>query len=187
MIYQAKEFTLKNGIKVTLKSPSVSDAPKLLDCIIKVSATTDYITSLPEDYQHYLDDMKKEEAFIEGIINSDLSYMIAVYVNDEIVGNCALNFFYNVKTRHRGTIGIAIKEEYRGMGIGSLLFDEMIKIAKNREGVTQLELGVMKDNIVAKKLYASKGFIKTGEHPRELRLPNGEYLDGEYMVLYLDK
>ena len=47
MIYEAKEFTLKNGLKVTLKSPEISDAPKLLDSIIKTSATTDYITSLP--------------------------------------------------------------------------------------------------------------------------------------------
>ena len=186
MIYSEKEFTLKNGLKVILKSPEVSDAPKLLDSIIKVSETTDFITSLPEDYQIYLDDMKKEEAFIEGSNKSDTNYLIAVYVNNEIVGNCMLSFFRNIKTRHRGTIGIAITKEYRGMGIGSLLFDEMINIAKNRDGVTQLELGVIKDNLVAKKLYIHKGFVKTGNNPRALRLPNGTYLDEELMVLYID-
>ncbi|MBO6261623.1 MAG: hypothetical protein J6N95_03355 [Bacilli bacterium] len=60
MIYKAKEFTLKNGIKVTLKSPEISDALNLLNSIIEVSRTSDYITSLPEDYQKYLDDITKE-------------------------------------------------------------------------------------------------------------------------------
>lgn len=187
MIYAAKEFTLKNGLKVVIKTPEISDARNLLDSIINVSATSDFITSLPEDYQPYLDDISKEEAFIEGNRKNPNSYLFAVYHNDKIIGNCFLSFYGNIKIRHRGTIGIAITEEYRGMGIGSLLFDEMINIAKNRSGVTQLELGVIKSNEAAKRLYTSKGFVKTGETPRALRLPNGVYLDEEFMVLYLDK
>ena len=63
----------------------------------------------------------------------------------------------------------------------------MISIARNRNGVTQLELEVIKENERAKRLYTSKGSIKTGDRPRVLRLPNGKYLDEELMVLYLDK
>ena len=33
MIYQAKEFTLKNGLKVVIKTPEISDARNLLDSI----------------------------------------------------------------------------------------------------------------------------------------------------------
>jgi ribosomal protein S18 acetylase RimI-like enzyme len=46
---------------------------------------------------------------------------------------------------------------------------------------------VIKENERAKRLYTSKGFVKTGDRPRVLRLPNGKYLDEELMVLYLDK
>ena len=109
---------------------------------------------------------------------------MVIYYN---IVNCVLNFYSHIKDRHRGTIGIGIAPKYQGMGIGSLLFDEMINIAKNRNGVTQLELGVMKDNIQAKRLYTSKGFIKTGETPRDMRLPNGQYLDEENMILYLNR
>ena len=63
----------------------------------------------------------------------------------------------------------------------------MIKLAKKRKNVTQLELEVIKENERAKRLYRSKGFVKTGDRPRVLRLPNGKYLDEELMVLYLDK
>lgn len=185
MIYEAKEFTLKNGLKVVIKTPEISDARNLLDSIINVSATSDYITSLPEDYQPYLDDISKEEAFIEGNRKNPNSYLFAVYHNEQIIGNCFLSFFGNIKTRHRGTIGIAIVDAYRGMGIGSILFDEMINIARNREGVTQLELGVIKDNARAKRLYTSKGFVKTGDVPRAIRLKDGTYLDEEMMMLML--
>lgn len=185
MIYQAKEFTLKNGLKVVVKTPEKSDARGLLQNIIDISATTDFITSLPEDYQVYLDDISKEETFIENNRNSGEAYLFAVYLDGVIIGNSILNFYHQVKTKHRGSIGIAINKDYRGMGIGSLLFDIMIEIAKNRPGVTQLELSVMKDNAIAKSLYSSKGFVKTGEHPHELRLIDGTYLDGETMVLFL--
>ena len=187
MIYAAKEFTLKNGLKVTLKTPEISDALNLLNSIIEVSRTSDYITSLPEDYQKYLDDITKEEAFIKSANDSEDRYLFAVYDGETIIANCFLEFLTNIKTKHRGRIGIAVTSTYRGMGIGSLLFDEMISIARNRNGVTQLELEVIKENERAKRLYTSKGFVKTGDRPRVLRLPNGKYLDEELMVLYLDK
>ena len=187
MFYQAKKITLKNGIEVMLKSPELCDATKLLNAIIETSKHTNFILSMPEDFQPLVEDITKEEAFIKNALDNPNGMMIAVYVNDDIVGNCALNFYGHIKDRHRGTIGIGITPKYQGMGIGSLLFDEMIKIARNRNGVTQLELGVMKDNLVAKRLYTSKGFIKTGETPRAMRLIDSTYLDEEFMVLYLDK
>lgn len=187
MFYKAKEFVVKNGLKVTLKSPEVSEATLLLNAIIDVAGHTDFIIALPEDFQPMIEDIRKEEAFIKNALDNPNGMMIAVYVDNVIVGNCALNFYPHIKNRHRGTIGIAITPKYQGMGIGSLLFDEMINIAKNRPGVSQLELGVMKDNAKAKRLYTSKGFVKTGDMPRALRLKDGTYLDEELMIKYLDK
>ena len=107
---------------------------------------------------------------------------MVIYYN---IVNCAINFYFHIKDRHRGTIGIGVTPKYQGVGIGSLLFDEIINIAKNREGATQLELGVIKDNFAAKRLYTSKGFVKTGDVPRAIRLKDGTYLDEEMMMLML--
>ena len=35
--------------------------------------------------------------------------------------------------------------------------------------------------------FYKKGFIKTGDIPHELKLKDGTYLDGETMVLFLNK
>ena len=55
------------------------------------------------------------------------------------------------------------------------------------EGIEQLELGVIANNEKAKRLYTKKGFVKTGDIPHELKLKDGTYLDGETMVLFLNK
>ena len=184
MIYQAKEFTLMNGLKVVLKTPEISDAKKILNQIITVAKSTDYLLSTPEDFKKYIDDISKEEEFIANA-RSGNNYLICVYANNEIVGNSILNFLPHIKDRHRATVGIAIVPEYQGMGIGSLIFDELIKIARNTPDIEQMELDVIATNEKAKRLYLSKGFVKTGDIPHQLKLEDETYLDGESMVLYL--
>ena len=186
MIQPAHEFILKNGLKVTVKSPDVSDAKKLLDNVTNVAASTPFLLSEPEDYDKYYQDMKLEENFINYSINNK-DYLLCVYLDDEIIGNSMLRFNSHLKDKHRVNIGIAIQKEYQGIGIGSLLFDIMIDLAKQSEGVEQIELGVIKGNEKAKRLYLKKGFVKTGDIPHELKLKDGTYLDGETMVLFLNK
>ena len=186
MIYQAKDFFLKDGTKVTLKTPEISDAQKLLDNIIEISASTDYLLSTPKDYDIYLQDMSKEEGFIQSSRDGK-DYLICAYVNDEIIANCALRVFTHEKDSHRANLGIAINPKYQGRGLGSLMFDEMIRIAKETPELDQLELGVIAKNERARRLYLKKGFVKTGDIPHELKLKDGTYLDGETMVLFLKK
>ena len=67
MIYQAKQFSLKNGLKVTIKSPEVNDSLKLLDNIVSVSKSTNYLLSQPEDYDIYYQNIKLEEDYINSL------------------------------------------------------------------------------------------------------------------------
>ncbi|MBQ9448575.1 MAG: GNAT family N-acetyltransferase [Acholeplasmatales bacterium] len=185
MIYNEKLFKLNDGSFAIAKSPKVVDARKLINNIIRVAESTHELLSEPEDFKPFLEDITKEEKFIESF-NNNQNYLICVYVNDEIIGNCALNFKTHLKDKHRATVGIAIEKEYQDKGIGSFLFDEMINIAKNTEGVEQLELDVAKTNERAKHLYSKKGFVKVGDLPHELKLSDGSYIDGEKMVLFLN-
>ena len=186
MIYEPKEFILKDGRKVIFKTPEISDAKKLLNSIITVANSTDFLLSTEQDFEHYVKDITKEENFIASA-REGTDYLIAVYDNDVIVGNCSLNFKRFQKERHRASIGIAIQKPYWDKGIGSLLFDEMIKLAKQKEEIELIELDVIATNERAKHLYMKKGFVKTGDIPRQLKLKDGTYLDGEAMVLFLKK
>ena len=186
MIFDPKEVTLKDGTVVVLKTPEVGDAKMMLDNIINVANSTNYLLSAASDFEHYLKDISKEEAFLAAKRESR-DHMIAVYLNGVIIGCASLDLHFHEKDKHRAVIGIAIQKPYWDKGIGSILFDELINIAKNTEGIEQIELDVIGINERAKHLYTKKGFVKTGDIPHQLKLKDGTYLDGETMVLFLDK
>ena len=185
MIYEPRQFKLKNGLMVTFRTPEVRDAAKLLDQIISVAGSTDYLLSTPEDFDEFKRDITREESFILEWRENDIGCWIIACYQDQIIANCSLRFFKHIKDKHRSTIGIAINKEYQGMGIGSLLFDEMIKIAKLNPDIEQIELDVIAKNERAVHLYKSKGFVETGTIPHQLKLKDGTYLDGKTMVLFL--
>ena len=182
MIYETKEFTVKDGLKVTLKTPERADAEQLLDFIRRAAAQTPFLLSTPEDYASFT--VEKEGDFIDSNREGP-NWLITVCVDGEIVGDCSLSFNRHVRDRHRASIGIGIDEAYWNKGIGSLLFDEMIRLARETEGIEQLELGVNCRNERAKRLYEKKGFVKTGAVPRAMKQPDGTYDDEEMMVRYL--
>jgi len=184
MILDSKEYILKNGYKIMVKSPEVDDAYKLLDNIITVAESTDYLLSVPKDYERFVDDIEKEKTLIRKY-REGKDYLLAVYLNDTIIGNSSLNFLNHVKDSHRAKVGIAIQKEYWGLGIGTILFNEMIDISKNTTGIDQVELGVISENERAISLYKKMGFVKVATIPRHLKLSDGKYLDEDIMVLFL--
>ncbi len=74
---------------------------------------------------------------------------------------------------------IAVKEPYRGKGIGKTITRELIRYASNL-GVSYMTLEVRKSNIIAQSLYRELGFIMLGTRKKYYE-NNGE--DALIMVL----
>lgn len=83
---------------------------------------------------------------------------------------------------HRASVAIAILGEYWNQGIGTRLFEEMIRIAQEREGLLQLELEFIEGNTRARHLYEKMGFRISGVRPNAIRLKDGTLLN-EYMMI----
>lgn len=77
-----------------------------------------------------------------------------------------------------------VAPEARSTGLGKALMLEVIKMARNLNGLEQLNLSVVSTNISAKKLYESLGFETYGLERNALK-QNEEYFDEEFMVLQL--
>lgn len=75
---------------------------------------------------------------------------------DEIVGFA----FIKLKNRSEGELGIGIRDDFQGKGIGSKLMDNLIKLAR-KEGLKKIRLTVLADNYKAIRLYEKFGFKKT--------------------------
>ncbi|WP_455675595.1 N-acetyltransferase family protein [Pradoshia sp.] len=88
-----------------------------------------------------------------------------------------------LKTNHKGNVfGMYVAPECRGHGVGKLLLTELIRRAKNVDGLEQINLAVVSDNISAMRLYKSVGFQVYGVEKRALKF-KGHYFDEDLMVL----
>ena len=62
MVFEKKEFKLKDGRKALLRSPSVDDTEDMLQFIIKASGETDFLMKFPEEFAEFT--LDQEKAFI---------------------------------------------------------------------------------------------------------------------------
>jgi RimJ/RimL family protein N-acetyltransferase len=113
------------------------------------------------------------------------SFVLGAFVDGRIVGMAGFNRERAAKTRHKGSVwGVYVSPTVRGTGAGRRLMAELLVQARQQEGLEQIHLSVVADNVPARQLYLSLGFVVYGLEPRALKVA-GRYLDEEHMVLLL--
>ncbi|MFD3449373.1 GNAT family N-acetyltransferase [Microbacteriaceae bacterium 4G12] len=124
------------------------------------------------------------ETIIERIQPTENKFVLGAF-NDQnqLVGIVAFVRESGLKDAHKANIyGMFVAPEMRGSGLGKALMLELIRKAKNLNGLEQLKLTVMSENGAAKQLYKSIGFEVYGVEQNALKL-NGQYFDEDLMVL----
>ena len=180
MIIEDVWFELKDGRKALLRSPKEEDIESTLEYLVISAKETEYILRYPEECGKYT--AEGEKILFEQKNASPNEAMITCIVDGKVIGNCEINFFKGIKTRHRANVAIALRSEFWNQGIGTKMFQEMIRLAENREGVMQIELDFVEGNSRARHLYEKMGFRITGVRPNAVRLKNGTLLN-EYMMI----
>ncbi|HIR26709.1 MAG TPA: GNAT family N-acetyltransferase [Candidatus Choladousia intestinigallinarum] len=179
MIYPETEFIMKNGEKAILRSPSVWDASDMLEYIRQMSAETIFVGRYPEEICETLAD---EESFLEECQKSSSSIQISAFVNGKLAGNASVEpVSQRIKMRHRAEFGIAVLEDYWGLGLGNALTFACLDMAE-KMGFTQIELSMLEKNVKGLSLYEKAGFRQWGKLERCFRLKDGTFETGIYMV-----
>lgn len=115
------------------------------------------------------------------------SFVLGALDAGRLVGIVGFLGITRKKTAHRGDIwGLYVAADRRGEGIGRRLMEAAIRRARKNEGLKQIHLSVMAENVAARRLYETLGFQTWGTEPRSLRL-DGRYLDRDYMILIFDE
>lgn len=184
MYIRAREICLKNGQKIILRSPDMFDAEQLLEHMRKTSKETEFMSRYPEEITV---SVEAQARFLQMIEQDADNFMLAAYIDGRMVGNAGVTRVRdNIKYRHRATFGISLQEEVCGIGLGSIMMEEILEIVKGTS-FEQLELSVFGDNQRAIHLYEKMGFQKAGVLPRAYRLKNGSYHDEVQMVCRVKK
>lgn len=144
-----KFLTLNNGKRVLVRPLLADDHKRLFDLFAEASE---------EDTKFLKDDVKKPETVERWIANLDYGRVmpLVAYCDDRLVGDVAL--YIGTKTvRHVGEIRIFLASDFRGVGLGSKMLQEMFELAK-KVNLQFLKAEVILDHVKVVKAFRRLGF-----------------------------
>lgn len=179
MRFEPIEMVDKLGRTVILRNAEVSDADDLIRYLKITTGETPYLIREPDEI--FLTH-KQEEDFIKKCIDAKRELMLIATIGGEHVGNCSLMSVGSYKRySHRCEIAIALYQKFCGCGIGKIMMQTVLDLAKG-VGYEQAELEVISDNEGAIALYKMLGFEKYGSFPGNMKYADGSYADADWMM-----
>ena len=104
------------------------------------------------------------------IANDDgTSVAFGAFDGDQFIGTAAIEYETREKTKHKSLlIGMFVRPDYRGRGIGRALIKAALDHARSRPGSLVMCLTLTGGNAAAQRLYQSCGFATFGIEPMGL-------------------
>lgn len=147
-----KKVRLQSGTSVTIRPMVKEDADKLYA----------FFSRVPREDRLFL----RDDVSIRDVIDSwtqELDYRkvlpLVAEVGGNIVGDATLHRRTFGWTSHVGKVRLVIDKDYRGKGLGTVLIEELIDIAK-KAGLEQLVAELMSNQTGALSAFKGLGFEK---------------------------
>lgn len=166
------------GHELVLRNAVEEDAQMLIDYLKITAIETRYLIKEVEEISLTLEE---EKAFIRMNNESEYSALIMGFLDGKYIGNCSIMGNSRIRYAHRATIGIALYLKYTNMGIGTIMFEKIIEMAREK-GLEQLELEVVASNQGGVALYKKMGFDIYGTFPNKMKYKDGTYADCYWMM-----
>lgn len=170
-----------SGKKVIFRYPRSTDAKEL----------TEVINSLIEEQAEIakmtMVTVREEKKWLTNVLKSirkKEKVMFVVEIDGVVLGSCEITKDGFDVSRHVGTLGVGLRKEARGIGIGKKLVQLCLKESKDRLGIKMVKLYVFNTNKTARRVYEKIGFRETGRIGRGV-FHNGRYKDDIIMIKYL--
>ena len=176
------KFKLKNGEIVDIKPLSTSDSAEELRAFLAQLINEKPAPFIRRNYVPSITEQKKWlKETLEGQRRKD-SVMLIGRINGKIAGTTSAHrekFRDSDKVR----LGIAIAKRFRGIGLGTILFKELIKLTKKRLTLRLIYLGCLAANKAAHAMYRKLGFREFARF-KKWQKHRGKYEDMVFMKLH---
>ena len=181
MKIEPRMFTLPSGEVLTVRSLCADDAEALSAFRNATYSETYFMARYPEECAS----LEAVQKGLAGSESSALNFEVGAFAGEKLVGEFGVaQVRQHIKYRHRAVVGISVRKDHWGCGLGSYLMQLAIDQTR-ANGFEQLELGVFSDNTRAIHLYEKFGFERYGIQPRAFKLKDGTYRDEIIMVKML--
>jgi len=108
-------------------------------------------------------------------------HILVGVVDGEVAGVIGLHTSSKPRVNHRGEIGMMVRDDWQGKGVGTAIMRAVIDLADKWLNLTRIELTVLTDNEPAIALYRKFGFEIEGTL-RKYVFCDGEFLDAYMMA-----
>jgi ribosomal protein S18 acetylase RimI-like enzyme len=156
-----KETKLKDGTKVLLRPMVAEDQDALYE----------FFKAVSEEEARYLRDDVKSRLLIESWAkNLDYSRTLPILAikDDIIIADATINRRRSGWKWHLGTVRIFVHKDYRNLGLGELMVDELARIAY-RLGIEKLILEIPDTNIAVINAFTKAGFHRAALIPNMVK------------------
>jgi RimJ/RimL family protein N-acetyltransferase len=172
-----KAFALTDKRTVILDWLKQEDLPEVVEALNSVIREGRFLFMNSE-----ITDMEEERRWFDRSVKAGMLYLVA-RVDQRVVGGASLHP-HTDKRSHVAEYGIFIRQGYRNLGLGTLLTQAFIEIAKDH-GLEILQLSVYASNERAYHVYRKCGYKECGRLTRDIRFLGGTYTDRIMMELRL--
>jgi RimJ/RimL family protein N-acetyltransferase len=166
-------------MSVSVREINPDDADMFLRLKTRLDHETSFMMYEPGERATTASD---ERARIERLLTSGNSTVLVAQQDGLLVGYVAAEGGEFRRVRHKAYVTAGVLQEYAGHGIGTLLFQELERWARDR-GISRLELTVQTRNAAGVRLYSKMGYEIECTIRRSM-LIDGEFVD-EYMMAKL--
>ena len=139
-----KFINLNNGKRVLLRPLLEEDQKRLFTLF----------SEAPDEDARFLKDPVKDPVIVErwvSNLNYDKVLPLVAFCDDRLVGDCSLHKG-QTSSRHVGEIRIFLARDFRGIGLGSKMIQEMAEVAR------KLDLQFLKAEIILEHVKVIKAF-----------------------------
>ena len=174
MHFETRMITLKDGRACELRPTTAEYAQEMIDYLRLTAAETPFLLRYPDEVTFT---PENERELLTGIYEDGQTAMMLGLVDGVLAGNCSLSPIGGMRRiRHRGSVAIAVKKAYWGLGLGTAMLSYLEELAR-KAGYEQLELEVVDGNDSARGLYEKLGFSVTGRHVHAMKYDHGSFRD----------
>lgn len=175
---RSETVRLRDGRAATIRPATEADAVLLQENINAIGAEIVYILT-----ESVGDDVEHEREWIRQF-DGVTSVLFISEVDRKLVGQADVHSGRAPKESHVGTLGVAVREGYRDIGLGRALIERCLEWMRDRK-FRKACLQVFSTNARAIALYKKLGFDVEGIRRGQYAI-QGEWVDDVQMAKWLD-
>jgi len=166
-----RSFFAKDGRKVVLRTPKWEDLDDFLELINSlVEERADILKTERVSKEEEIDFLSRVLSRLE---KDEMFYLVAE-VDGKVVAVSEISKRGGYE-KHVGIIGIAIRNGFKDLGIGTEIMKTLVEQAQ-KMGLKVLTLSAFATNKPAIHVYEKVGFVQTGTIPKK-HFKEGKYID----------